>query len=74
MLVARDREPVGLLAVADELRAPSRQVVGDLHELGVQRIVMLTGGHEHVFRTRSPAASASTTSAQGCSLKTRAPP
>jgi cation transport ATPase len=29
MLVARDSEPIGLLAVADALRAPSRQVVED---------------------------------------------
>jgi Cd2+/Zn2+-exporting ATPase len=56
MLVARDHEPIGLLAVADELRAPSRQVVEDLHELGVQRIVMLTGDHEHVARAIARAA------------------
>jgi len=56
MLVALDGEPIGLLAVADELRAPSRQVVEDLHELGVQRIVMLTGDHAHVARAIAAAA------------------
>jgi Cd2+/Zn2+-exporting ATPase len=56
MLVARDSEPIGLLAVADELRAPSRQVVADLHDLGVQRLVMLTGDHQHVARAIAAAA------------------
>jgi Cd2+/Zn2+-exporting ATPase len=48
MAVARGGEPIGLLAVADELRTPSRAVIEELHQLGVQRVVMLTGDHEQV--------------------------
>jgi Zn2+/Cd2+-exporting ATPase len=56
MVITRDAEPVGLLAVADELRAPSREVVEDLHSLGVERVVMLTGDHDQVARAIAGAA------------------
>jgi Cd2+/Zn2+-exporting ATPase len=46
--LARNGEPLGLLAVADELRPDARTVVARLHEVGVERVVMLTGDHERV--------------------------
>lgn len=42
-----DGLPVGLLRVADEIRAESREAVDALHELGVQ-VVMITGDAEAV--------------------------
>jgi Cd2+/Zn2+-exporting ATPase len=34
---------VGVVAVADEVRADAAQMVADLHSVGVQKVVMLTG-------------------------------
>ena len=41
-------EILGIVAVADQVRAESRQTVEKLRRLGVQRIVMLTGDNERV--------------------------
>jgi Cd2+/Zn2+-exporting ATPase len=41
--VARDREPVGIIAVADRPRESARVTVDRLRAQGVARIVMLTG-------------------------------
>jgi Cd2+/Zn2+-exporting ATPase len=54
--LARDDEPLGLLAVADELRPDAADVVAQLHRLGVQRVVMLTGDHDQVAQAISRAA------------------
>ena len=54
--LARDDQPLGLLAVADRPRPASRSVVEQLHRLGVERVVMLTGDHEQVARAISDAA------------------
>ena len=43
VLVARDREPVGIIAVADRPRESARVTVDRLRAQGVARIVMLTG-------------------------------
>jgi len=43
VLVARDREPVGIIAVADRPRESARDTVDRLRAQGVARIVMLTG-------------------------------
>ncbi|HET6956988.1 MAG TPA: heavy metal translocating P-type ATPase [Vicinamibacterales bacterium] len=43
VLVARDREPVGIIAVADRPRESARDSVDRLRAQGVARIVMLTG-------------------------------
>jgi cation transport ATPase len=48
MVVTRDDEPVGLLAVADPVRASSRRVVEALHRLGVDRVMMLTGDQRRI--------------------------
>lgn len=44
MLLSQNGEVRGYLAVADEIRPESRQVVDDLHRLGI-RTVILTGDH-----------------------------
>ena len=43
MIVAVDDHVVGVVAVADELRPDAAQMVADLHKVGVQKVVMLTG-------------------------------
>ncbi len=43
MIVAVDGDVVGVVGVADELRGDAAQMVTDLHAVGVQKVVMLTG-------------------------------
>jgi Cd2+/Zn2+-exporting ATPase len=42
------RRPLGLIAVADELRPEAAAVVASLRELGIERVLMLTGDNERV--------------------------
>jgi Cd2+/Zn2+-exporting ATPase len=46
VLVGTETELVGGIAIADEVRSTSRRTVERLHELGVGRVVMLTGDNE----------------------------
>jgi Cd2+/Zn2+-exporting ATPase len=46
VLVGTETELVGGIAIADEVRSTSRRAVERLHELGVGRVVMLTGDNE----------------------------
>jgi Zn2+/Cd2+-exporting ATPase len=48
MMVRSEEEWLGLLAVADTLRDDAAQIVARLKELGVERVVMLTGDNERV--------------------------
>ncbi len=43
MVVAVDDRVLGILAVADELRADAAGTIAELHRSGVERVVMLTG-------------------------------
>ncbi|RMG94747.1 MAG: cadmium-translocating P-type ATPase [Chloroflexi bacterium] len=43
MLVSQNNEYVGFLAVADKIRPSTRTVIKQLQELGINRLVMLTG-------------------------------
>ena len=43
MLVARNGQPIGLIAVADRPRTTSRDVVATLKAQGIEKVVMLTG-------------------------------
>ena len=43
VLVARDEQPIGIIAVADRPRASARDAIELLRAQGVERIVMLTG-------------------------------
>ncbi|MCB9134242.1 MAG: cadmium-translocating P-type ATPase [Anaerolineales bacterium] len=43
-----DGHALGLIAIADTLRPNVRAIVDDLKQLGVARVVMLTGDHERV--------------------------
>jgi Cd2+/Zn2+-exporting ATPase len=48
VLVACAGVPLGLVAVADELRLETAGAVAQLHQLGIGRVVMLTGDHQRV--------------------------
>jgi Zn2+/Cd2+-exporting ATPase len=48
MLVNTDGNWLGLLAVADTIRPNAAQVVAELKQLGVERVVMLTGDNQRV--------------------------
>lgn len=49
-VVLADGCPVGLVAVADELRPGAAATIEDLHRLGVSPVVMLTGDNEITAR------------------------
>jgi len=46
LLVSRAGTLIGLIAVADQLRAGAKQTIGALRAAGVRRIVMLTGDND----------------------------
>jgi len=50
ILVGTRERILGVVAVADEIRPEAKQTVERLHELGVKRIVMLTGDNEVTAR------------------------
>ncbi|MGC0252213.1 heavy metal translocating P-type ATPase [Pseudactinotalea sp. Z1748] len=50
MIVAVDDAVLGVVAVADTVRAEAAQMVADLHAAGVQKVVMLTGDAPLVAR------------------------
>ena len=46
LIVARNDQPLGIIAVEDAPRSESRDVVDRLHSLGARNIIMLTGDEE----------------------------
>jgi Cd2+/Zn2+-exporting ATPase len=48
VLVAHDDEPLGLLAIADEIRPEIPAAIRALKAMGIKRITMLTGDHPKV--------------------------
>ncbi len=50
VLVGTEDELEGVIAVADEIRPGAAAMVERLHDLGVQRVVMLTGDNERTAR------------------------
>ena len=43
VFVERDSQPIGLIAMADQLRPTAVQTIRDLRNLGIKKMVMLTG-------------------------------
>src|ERR1051326_7411650 len=56
LILCSEKEPLGIIAVADEVRAESRRLIEDLFREGVQKVIMLTG--DNVGTARSVAARA----------------
>ncbi|MDZ7849666.1 MAG: cation-translocating P-type ATPase [Halodesulfurarchaeum sp.] len=50
ILVGHGDELLGAIAVADEVRPTAARAVDRLHELGIDRVVMLTGDNENTAR------------------------
>ncbi|MGG6431668.1 heavy metal translocating P-type ATPase [Anoxybacillus sp. D401a] len=50
IFVADEHRILGLFGVADEIREESKEVIQQLHRIGIRRTVILTGDHEKVAR------------------------
>ncbi|WP_457852041.1 heavy metal translocating P-type ATPase [Halalkalicoccus salilacus] len=50
VIVGTETKLLGAIAIADEVRPASKRAVERLHELGVERVVMLTGDNEGTAR------------------------
>ncbi|WP_435065725.1 heavy metal translocating P-type ATPase [Halobaculum sp. EA56] len=50
VIVGTESKLLGAIAIADEVRPASKRAVERLHELGVERVVMLTGDNEGTAR------------------------
>lgn len=48
MIVGRDEDFLGVIAVMDVPRSSAKAVLSRLHEMGINRMVMLTGDHQQV--------------------------
>jgi Zn2+/Cd2+-exporting ATPase len=55
VIVALDREPIGIIGVADEIREAAPDTVGLLGQHGIERVVLLTGDHEFAARALAEA-------------------
>jgi Cd2+/Zn2+-exporting ATPase len=56
VMVGLGGEPIGVIAVSDELRATARDTVQMLRDQGIEHVVLLTGDHEVAAREMSAAA------------------
>ncbi len=43
ILVGSEKEILAIIAIADEIRESSKEVIGKLHEMGIEKTIMLTG-------------------------------
>ncbi|WP_336867335.1 HAD-IC family P-type ATPase, partial [Peribacillus frigoritolerans] len=46
MVVGTDKEILAVIAVADEVRESSKEIIQKLHQLGIKKTVMLTGDNK----------------------------
>ena len=46
MVVGTDKEILAIIAVADEVRESSKEVIQKLHQLGIKNTIMLTGDNK----------------------------
>jgi len=51
ILVADDMRPVGLIAIADEIRPETRRSIAALKAMGIKKIIMLTGDNHKVAKS-----------------------
>jgi len=50
ILVANDMKPVGLIAIADEIRPQTPRAIASLKAMGIKNIIMLTGDNHKVAK------------------------
>jgi len=48
LYLVRDQEIIGALALEDKIRPEARQAIVDLHAIGIERVVMITGDAQQV--------------------------
>lgn len=46
MVIGTEREVLGVIAVADEVRESSKEIMQKLHQLGIKKTIMLTGDNK----------------------------
>lgn len=46
MIVGTEKEILGVIAVADEVRESSKEIIQKLHQLGIKKTIMLTGDNK----------------------------
>jgi len=46
MMIGTEKEVIGIIAVADEVRESSNEVIQKLHQLGIDKTIMLTGDNK----------------------------
>ena len=51
ILVANDMKPVGLIAIADEIRPQTPHAIASLKAMGIKKIIMLTGDNHKVAKS-----------------------
>ncbi|MHC4214294.1 MAG: heavy metal translocating P-type ATPase [Planctomycetota bacterium] len=49
-LIANDTKPVGLIAIADEIRSETPHAIASLKAMGIKKIIMLTGDNHKVAK------------------------
>lgn len=64
MIAGSGKEILALIAVADEVRESSRQVIKRLHQLGIQNTILLTGDNEATAKAIGHHAGVSTIEAE----------
>lgn len=53
VIVASESAILGMFGVRDALRAESKQLISDLHHLGIKNTIMLTGDHAKTAKKSS---------------------
>jgi Cd2+/Zn2+-exporting ATPase len=51
ILVANDMKPLGLIAIADEIRPETPRAIASLKAMGIKKIIMLTGDNHKVAKS-----------------------
>ncbi len=46
MIIGTEKEILGIIAVADEVRESSKEIIQKLHQLGIKKTIMLTGDNK----------------------------
>lgn len=50
VLIGKENKVIGVIGISDKIRDDSRDMIDDLHKMGVKRIVMITGDNERTAK------------------------